>query len=94
MADVVWPDAVLDQLDQIVAYIELFDPTAAERISRRVFDLGDGLADFPHRGRPVGDGSREMVTVPPYVLRYEVVDDVVTILDIRHGARMPSPKRS
>lgn len=88
MAKVVWPDETLDQLDQIIPYIEVFDPHAAARMAARLINLGESLAQFPHRGRPAANGTRELVTVPPYVLRYQVRDDVVTIVGIRHGARL------
>ncbi len=89
MAKVVWLNEAIDQLDLIVAYIELFDPTAAERIGERPFALGESLVDFPHRGRPAGNGARELVTVPPYILRYQVDGENVSALSIRHGVRQP-----
>ena len=89
MAQVVWLSEAIDQLDLIVAYIELFDPAAAQRVRDRLVRTGESLSDFPNRGRPVGDGIRQMTTVPPYVLSYEVVDDTAYILGIRHGARRP-----
>ncbi len=89
MASVDWTDQALDEIDLIVAYIELFDPAAAARIGARLVDLGDSLADFPRRGRPVTDDIREMTPVPPYILRYEIDDEVVRILSVRHGARGP-----
>ena len=49
--------------------------------------MADSLAEFPDRGRDVGDGRREMTTVRPYVLRYRVEDERVIVLRIRHGAR-------
>lgn len=87
MARVEWTDQAIDEIDLIVSYIELFDPAAAARVGARLFELGDSLADFPRRGRPVSDDVREMTTVPPYILRYETDGDVVLILSVRHGAR-------
>lgn len=87
MARVVWPDVVIDQLIQITAYIQIFDPRSAERIGSCLFELGESLATFPHRGRPGPDGTRALLAVFPYVLTYEVIDDSVIILDVRHGAR-------
>jgi plasmid stabilization system protein ParE len=89
MARVDWTGQALDEIGLIVSYVELFDPAAAARISARLFALGDSLADFPHRGRPVEDDLREMTTVPPYILRYETDGEIVSILSIRHGARRP-----
>ena len=72
-----------------MVYLERFDPIAATQVGGRLFALGESLSTFPNRGRPAGDRERELVTVPPYILRYAVRAEVVTILDIRHGARLP-----
>ena len=89
MVRVVWPDEVVTQIDQIVAYIEIFNPTAARRMGERLLALVNSLISSPHRGRPAPGGTRELVTVRPYVLRYEVQGDLVIILHIRHSARRP-----
>jgi len=44
------------------------------------------LADHPDRGRVTGR-LRELATIPPYLIRYRVTADAVTIVRIRHGAR-------
>ena len=84
---IVWTPEAADNLDAIVAYIELFHPPAAERMAARLIALADSLADFPERGRDAGEGRREMTIVPPYILRYRVEAERVIILRIRHGAR-------
>ncbi|MDP1027508.1 type II toxin-antitoxin system RelE/ParE family toxin [Sphingomonas sp. KR1UV-12] len=89
MARVVWRNQALDDLDDIITYLEQFDAKAADRYYVRLFTLGESLRDFPHRGRPAGNGERELVTVPPYVLRYRVDSDSVMILSVSHGARRP-----
>jgi plasmid stabilization system protein ParE len=46
------------------------------------------LVDFSERGRPVGDGVRELVAPfggARYVIRYEVDADSVSISRIWHG---------
>lgn len=91
MPKVIWPPRVVRQLSSIAAFIRVDDPVAAERMVAKLWSAGESLADFPRRGRPVPDGIRELATLPPYVIRYEVDgdSDVVTILSIRHGARRP-----
>ncbi|MBX9883169.1 MAG: type II toxin-antitoxin system RelE/ParE family toxin [Sphingomonas sp.] len=88
MAEVVRLNEALTQLDQIASYIAIFDPLAAQRVAIWLFDLGKSLATFPNRGRLASGGTRELVTVRPYILRYEVVGDTVTILSVRHAARL------
>ncbi len=52
---------------------------------------GNGLANFPQRGRPVhGSAMREVVTRFPYVIRYRIVGEDVIILRVRHTARRPA----
>lgn len=80
-------------LDHVSAYIEHFNSDAAKRVYARLLAAGESLAHFPHRGRPAGNGTRELPVVPPYILRYEVVGERVNILNIRHG-RQASPGAS
>ncbi len=87
MVDVIWRNEVLGQRDQIITYIDQFDPDAAQRIGQRLIEPGESLAIFPNRGRPPVSGMREMVTVAPDVLSYQVEKNAVTIVSIRHGAR-------
>jgi len=89
MADVVWERQALDDLDHAILYIEQHDPAAAEKIGDALFALGQSLSHFPKRGRPRDDGTRELATVPPFILRYRVKDEHVTVLDIRHGRQRP-----
>jgi len=73
----------------IRAYIHQFDPQAARRMARRLVEAGDSLRDFPDRGRPAGDERRELVTIPPYIIRYRFDGERVFILGIRHSAQRP-----
>ena len=47
------------------------------------------LEVFPLRGRVIGRGLRELVTVRPYIIRYRIRSDTVQIIRIRHGAQNP-----
>ena len=43
------------------------------------------LADFPHGGRPHRDGTRVLrVFHTPYLIRYRIGDDRVTVLRVHH----------
>lgn len=89
MASVHWPDETLSQLADIIAYIDDRNPAAAAKIGARLLALGNSLTSSPNRGRPRSNGTRQLVTVRPYILTYRVMDDEVVILSIRHGARRP-----
>jgi plasmid stabilization system protein ParE len=89
MANVIWRAEALADLDGIADYIEGFDPLAAKRIRAALIDCGASLSVFPRRGRPRGGELREMATVAPYVLSYLVHDQIVEIVELRHGAKLP-----
>ncbi len=89
MVEVVWSEEALDDLDDIVTYIEQFDSTAATRYDERLRALGDSLSVFPERGRPAAQDTRELPSVRLYVMRYRVEDAAVRILGIRPGRRRP-----
>ncbi|HEX5257157.1 MAG TPA: type II toxin-antitoxin system RelE/ParE family toxin [Sphingomicrobium sp.] len=89
-----WTAAAVENLENIVAYIACFNEVAAIRLAKRLLDLAESLAEFSDRGRSVGEGRREMTIVPPYILRYRVDGDQVTILRLRHGARKPDDRSS
>lgn len=73
----------------VYAYIVEFNPSAARRLTMRLRTTADSLADYPERGRLIRPGVRELTTVRPYLIRYEVAEHMVRILSIRHGARRP-----
>jgi len=84
---IVWTDDAVANLEAIFTYVSAFNPSAAGALADRLIAVADSLVAFPHRGRDVGEGRREMTTVWPYILRYRVVDETVIILRVRHGAR-------
>jgi toxin ParE1/3/4 len=88
--NVVWRPAARDDRQQIFEYLFDRNPEAAREIETRLILAADSLTTFPHRGRPGKvAGTRELLTVWPYVLVYEVDDAVglVRILRIWHGAQ-------
>ena len=89
MARVIWRRRATDDLNQIRAYIEDFDPAAARTVAARLRELGDSVTDVPNRGRPAPNGMPGLVSVKPYIVRYRVTGDVVQIVHIRHSRRDP-----
>ena len=76
MHPVIWSPAAVAQLRAIRAYIEQFNPHAAEKVAAHLLRAGDSLEHFPHRGRPVPRTEmRELVTDYPYIIRYRVTRD-------------------
>jgi plasmid stabilization system protein ParE len=68
MAEIIWTEPALDQLDEIGAYIALDNPSAARDLIAKVFKTVDRLERFPNSGRvpPELPGSiyREIVCSP------------------------------
>ena len=87
---VVWRPAARDDRRQIFEFLFEHNPEAARQVETRLILAADSLTTFPHRGRPGrAGGTRELLTVSPYVLVYEVDDaaGLVRILRVWHGAQ-------
>jgi len=69
-------------------YIGQFSPLAAQRIAARLRSAAESLAEHPERGRLATATLRELVVVPPYVIRYYFGDDTVRIVRLRHAAQL------
>lgn len=65
MAEVIWTEPALDQLDEIANYIALDKPVAACQLVARIFKAIDRLVLFP-------DSSREPPELPDSIYREAV----------------------
>jgi toxin ParE1/3/4 len=91
VTEVIWSYSAVAELRAIRADRAVFNPNAAEQLAERLLSAGDSLEFFTLRGRLVsGTGMRELLTVAPYIIRYEAIGDQVHILRIRHGAKRPT----
>lgn len=88
MAQVVWTWRALADLTAIREYIGQFSPLAAQRMALRLRATAEALSENPTRGRIATATLRELVIVPPYIIRYHVEGDTVVIVRIRHAARL------
>ena len=89
-----WSLAAADDLEKIVNYLRQENPAVAQRIGRNIFEAAGTLSDFPNRGR-LGrvDGTRELVLPSlPFIVVYRVLEHVVEIVDIIHGAQRWPPE--
>ncbi len=84
-----WTLPAVDHLRQIFDYIAADNPAAAFRTVERIRNAIRQTARMPHAGR-IGRvaGTREII-VPgtSYLVAYRVLDDIVHVLAILHGAR-------
>jgi len=88
---VVWTAAATREVWRAYEYLFDFNPRAAMHLAETLFAAGDGLVQFPHRGRAVPKADmRELVTAYPYLIRYRIAGNVVVILRVRHTSRRPT----
>lgn len=88
MAQIVWSDAALADLEAIAEYIALDKPTAAGALVRDVLDHVAQLADFPLSGPKLREvrGYRELIE-PPCRVIYRVDDETVFIVHVTRSRR-------
>jgi len=84
-----WTVPASQDLYSITRYIRRDNPTAAREVAEAIYEGCENLVNSPHRGRKgKHSGTRELVFSPlPYVAVYRVMEDVVEILHIWHGAQ-------
>jgi len=85
VAQIVWAENALQELDDIAEYISLDKPVAAASFVKTVFAKVDRLALFPDSGRRIPEiprsGYREII-VKPCRLIYRVEGDRVLIVHV------------
>ncbi len=84
-----WTSDAAADLTQIVEHIRAQDPEAALRVARVIYNGIAALRTFPNRGRVgLAANTRELVFAPwPYIAVYQIVEDQVQVLRIRHASR-------
>lgn len=90
MAEVVWTEPALQELDAIAEYIALDNPAAASNFVQEVFDKTERLADFPQSGRmppELPDSVYREVVVPPCRVFYREEDKRVFVLYVMREER-------
>ena len=90
MAEIVWTEPALLDLEEIAEYIALDKYTAAQKLVEKVFSTVERLELFPKSGRipPELENSRyrELIIEPCRVF-YRIEDDYVYILYVMRGER-------
>lgn len=85
----VFAEPAARDLEDIIDYISLDSPKAAEGVYRAIVTAAGRLKDFPESGHPGrASGTRELsIAALPYIIVYEVGGETVTVLAVIHGAR-------
>src|SRR5690554_5736440 len=90
MAEVIWTEPALQELDAIAEYIALDNPAAASHLVQEVFDKTGRVEDFPQSGRippELPDSLCSEVVIPPCRIFYRTDDKRVLILYVMREER-------
>lgn len=90
MAEVVWTNPALDQLEEIAEYIAMDKPRAAADFLQRVFQTVERLEDFPNSGhvpQELPNSIYRELTVRPCRVFYRQDNDAVLIVHIMREER-------
>ena len=91
MAQLVWTEPALIDLDEIAEYIALDNPSAAANYVQKVFDRVDRLATYPNSGKRPAELHRtpyREIVVPPSRIFYRVENNKVFILHVMRSERL------
>lgn len=91
MAEIVWADPALADLDAIADYIALEDPAAAAALVLRVLAHVEQLADHPQSGSyppELGKSRYRQIVEPPCRVFYRFDQHKVFILHVMRSERL------
>lgn len=94
MAQLIWTEAALQDLDEIAEYIALDSPAAASRYVQSVFDRVARLELHPRSGkRPpeLAQTPYREIIIPPCRIFYRAEESQVFILHIMRSVRLLRP---
>ncbi|WP_372627720.1 type II toxin-antitoxin system RelE/ParE family toxin [Arsukibacterium sp.] len=90
MAEIIWTEPALQELDAIAEYIALDNPAAASKLVKDVFDKTERLGNFPKSGRnppELPDSVYREVVVPPCRIFYREDEHRVLVLYVMREER-------
>lgn len=91
MAQVIWTEPALSDLNEIAEYIALDNIAAAKQLVQQVFSIVERLEQHPKSGRPPPELEKNSryreVIVGPCRVFYRVENDKVYILYVMRGER-------
>ena len=88
MAQIIWADPALDQLEAIANYIALDDTVAARDFVQAVFTQTERIKSFPRLGRRVPELKASMIRqiwLKPCWLYYRVAENNLYIIHLRRA---------
>ena len=93
---IVWSKDALEQLEDIHFYIffESKSITIADKVVDTIFDSTEILKTQPEiykidKQKTSNDGSFRVYSVYDYAISYQITNEIIYILRVRHNARKP-----
>lgn len=96
MAEIVWSEPALADLDAIADYVALESPAAASALVARIFHHVGQLADHPDSGsrpRELGRSRYRQIVEPPCRIFYRHDDRTVFIVHVMRTERLLRKER-
>lgn len=90
MAEIVWTEPALDDVEEIANYIALDKLSAAQRLVEKIFERVELLSQSPKSGRKVPELSRSKykeVIVGPCRIFYRLNGDTLYVLHVMRAER-------
>ncbi len=90
MAEIIWTEPALQELDALAEYVALDNPEAASHLVEKVFDKVERLENFPQSGRvppELPNSVYREVVVPPCRIFYREDNKRVLILYVMREER-------
>jgi toxin ParE1/3/4 len=91
MAEVIWTEPALRDLEAIADYIAIDSPEAAAGVVRRVYAHVAQLAEHPRSGRRVPELKRSRyreIVEPPCRIFYRIDDERVFVVHVMRAERL------
>ena len=91
MAQVIWTEPALQDLDQIADYISLDNPGAAKKLVRRCFDKVDSLNQHPKLGRSVPELKQSVYrqsVLSPCRIFYRIEGEEIYIIHVMRAEQL------
>lgn len=87
MAEIIWTEPALQEIDEIADYISLDNPIAAKNLVRNIVNKVESLSEHPRMGKSVNEIQpspyRELV-IPPCRIFYRIdVERVFVVFVMR-----------
>lgn len=90
MAQIIWTEPALNDLDKIAEYIALDKPSAAKKLVGNVFTKVERLENFPKSGRKpleLNESRYREVIVPPCRVFYRIEEENIFILYVMRNEK-------